>query len=298
MIPARADNGDDRLEAAEEAPVCEFCVQHGDGQKWYLEASNYAADLSHDLERREYMVDFVRGFDRRMRRNGVLLDAVKASPAPIRAAFRRFAGPRQIRDHFGQPVPIEECTRIFDFATSIVQLPCVCRHFANRPEAGYCLAVTINPVDDVLAEAFSDFADGPDTAGLQRLTRPEAIAVLERAEREGLMHSVWTFKTPFIAAICNCDLQSGCMAMKTTLHWGHATMWKGEYLAEVDETACTGCGACVARCPFAALLLHPREVVTVDAGVCYGCGICRSACRAEALSLRDRTEMLGAAVTW
>lgn len=279
--------------------MCEFCVEHGDGKKWYLEASNYAADLSHDLERREFLIDFVRGFDVRMKRNVRLLDAIKASPAPIRAAFRSFAAPRQLRDHFGQPVPIEECERIFDFATSIVQLPCVCRHFAGTPEVGYCLAVTVRPVDDVLDEAFAGYEYDPDVARFQRLSKAEAVDLLRRAEREGLMHSVWTFKTPFIAAICNCNLQSGCMAMKTTLVWDHKTMWKGEYVAAVDETVCTGCGACVSRCPFSALTLGGRRVAMVDEHACYGCGICRSACRPCAITLRDRAPQgASEAVVW
>ena len=270
--------------------MCEFCVQHGDGRKWYLQASNYAVDLSRDLERREYLIDFVQGFDVRMSRNVRLLETVAASPAPIRGASRALTARRQQRDHFGQPVPIEECARIFDIATSIVQLPCVCRHFAGTPERGYCLAVTVRPVDDVLAEAFSGYLDGPDVSALQRLDRAQAIAVLERAEAEGLMHSVWTFKTPFIAAICNCDLASGCMAMRTTLEWGHRTMWHGEYRAVVDHAGCSGCGACVERCPFSAIRLDGSHAAEVDQDACYGCGICRSACPVDAISLVERAD--------
>ncbi|MHB1324460.1 MAG: 4Fe-4S dicluster domain-containing protein [Coriobacteriia bacterium] len=276
--------------------MCEFCVQHGDGKKWYLQAENYAHDLSRDVERREYVLDFVGEFDRRMRRNVPLLKMMAASPAPLRAAFRSWAQPRQIRDHFGQPVPIEECERIFDLATSIVSLPCVCRRFAGAPERGYCIAMTVTPHDELFEEAFRDYSGGPDTSGLQRLTKHEAMRVLRRAESEGLMHSVWTFKTPFIAAICNCDLSSGCMAMQTTLTYGYKTMWKGEYRAKVDETACVGCGACVEICPFGALRMTEARVAEVGPEACFGCGICRSACAADALGLEDR--LVGGAVAW
>ncbi len=277
--------------------MCEFCAQHGDGKVWYLQAENYAVDLSRDLERRSYLVDFVGGFDTRMKRNIPLLKTMKAAPSPIRRVFRSLAEPRQMRDHFGQPVPIEECERILDLTTSVVQLPCVCRHFAKKPEAGYCLGITVNPADDVLAEAFRGFQDGPDTAALQRLTREEALTILRRAESEGLMHSVWTFKTPFIAAICNCDLQSGCMAMTTTLTYGYKTMWKGEWRAAIDETGCLGCGACVERCPFSATSLGANEVATVDVEACYGCGICRSACPTDAIRLVKRSQP-GLVVAW
>jgi len=268
--------------------MCEFCVQHGDGKKWYLEASNYAFDLQRDLVRREYIVDFVQGFDERMTTNVRRLAALAQAPAPIRGAFSSVARSRQMRDHFGQPVPIEECERIFDMTTSIVQLPCVCRHFAGTPERGYCLGFTVTPVDDLFAEAFRDYASGPDAPVVQHLTKNEAMAVLRRAESEGLMHSVWTFKTPFIAAICNCDLPSGCMAMRTTLEFGYKTMWKGEYVAQVVEESCSGCGACEERCPFSAVAVDDRALAVVDPDACYGCGICRSACPAGALTLADR----------
>lgn len=268
--------------------MCEFCIQHGDGKKWYLQAENYAGDLVDDVARREFVIDFVTGFDRRMKRSIPLLKVVQASPKPIRAAFAAITRPRQIADHFGQPVPIEECERIFDIATSIVQLPCVCRHFAGAPERGYCIGITVTPQDELFAEAFRDYARGPDTSAFQRLTREQGGAVLRRAEHEGLMHSVWTFKSPFIAAICNCDRASGCMAMKATLDLGYQTMWKGEYRACVDETACVGCTACVERCPFDALTLDERLIAIVDADACYGCGICRSACPTNAIALEDR----------
>lgn len=277
--------------------MCEFCAQHGDGKKWYLQAENYAIDLASDIERREYVIEFVQGFDTTMGRWVPLLEKATGAPQPVRAAIERYARPRQMADHWGQPVPIEECERIFDIATSIVQLPCVCRHFAGTPERGYCLGITVTPQDELFAEAFADFAEGPDTAAFQRLTRDEAIALLRRAEDEGMMHSVWTFKSPFIAGMCNCNLASGCMAMKTTLELGHKTMWKGEYVAEVDETACAGCGACEERCPFSAITMTERHTAHADPEACYGCGICRSACGFDAISLGERAAS-GTAVTW
>ena len=43
--------------------MCRFCVEHGEGKRWYLQASNYAFDLESDLNRRGFMVDFVRNFE-------------------------------------------------------------------------------------------------------------------------------------------------------------------------------------------------------------------------------------------
>jgi Na+-translocating ferredoxin:NAD+ oxidoreductase RNF subunit RnfB len=279
--------------------MCDFCTQHGDGKKWYLEASTYAADLSADIERRGYLINFVQGFDARATRSVRMLDILGRTPKSLADIVRTRASENMKRDHFGQPLPIEDCERVLDIATSVVQLPCVCRHFAGAPEEGYCLAITTRPVDDVLAEAFRDFSDGPDTARFQRLTKEEALAVLRRTEREGLMHSVWTFKTPFIAAICNCNLASGCMAMRMTLGYGVKLMWRGEYVASVDAETCTGCSACVAKCPFSAIDFDgAARRASVRSLECWGCGTCRAACRAGAISLADRAAVPSVASVW
>jgi NAD-dependent dihydropyrimidine dehydrogenase PreA subunit len=270
--------------------MCRFCVQHGDGETWYLQAQNYAADLESDLRRRGYIVDFVQGFERMRSRALLGARAIDIAPRPLSSAVKRSIQERQQEHHFGQPVPIEECERIFGFATSIVRLPCVCRTHARTPDRGYCIAVTARPMDDVLAEAFSGYADCPDTAGLERMTGDQAMELLRDCEREGLMHSVWTFITPFIGAICNCDLKSGCMAMGLTVGHDIKVMWKGEYVAELDATACTGCGACVERCPFGAIDAPPERhrPATLRQKDCYGCGVCRSACRPDAIGLLGR----------
>lgn len=269
--------------------MCQFCAQHGDGKTWYLEASNYAFDLESDLRRREYIVDFVRDFDE-MRTN-VLKNAERAEKLPPRLQhLGKKAFSRRMRDiHYGQPVPIEECEAILDICTSVVRIPCPCRTWAGTRDEGYCVVVTTRPIDGVLEEAFADYDTGPDLAKFERLTKAETLALLRRCEDEGLMHSVWTFLTPFTAAICNCDLESGCMAMTLTLRHEMPLMFKGHHLARADTDTCTGCRACVERCPFDALAIdRATKRAVVDRERCYGCGVCRSACRYDALALELR----------
>ncbi|MRR11938.1 4Fe-4S dicluster domain-containing protein [bacterium] len=285
---------------ATEVAMCEFCVQHGDGEKWYLRAQNYIADLESDLTRRGYLIDFVQDFPatRKKALRGVAV--LDRAPRPLAAAAKREFNKHQREHHFGQPVPIEECERIFEMATSIVQLPCVCRSAAGTPEQGYCLAVTTGPIDSALSEAFAGYEGGPDTAGFQRLSVAEATALLRRCEDEGLMHSVWTFHSPLIGAICNCDLSSGCMAMNLTVAHDVKIMWRGEYVVGLDAASCTGCGACVRRCPFGAIDAPASRSMPVHVRqeACYGCGVCRSACRSGALSLADRASVPAMSQLW
>jgi ferredoxin len=279
--------------------MCQFCIKHGDGEKWYLQASNYAFDLTSDLERRGFLVDFLRDFDQQM--NGAVSSLSKARklPGPIRRALFGALSRKWQAKHFGQPVPIEDCERIFDLTTSIVRIPCVCRSFAGTDDNAYCLAVTTQPPDDLLKEAFEGYETGPDTAAFESLTSAEAMELLRACEEQGMMHSVWTFLTPFIAGLCNCKLADGCMGMRATLQEGLKVMWKGEYVAVVDPDVCAGCQECVALCPFSAIEFDAgdgRANVRLDR--CYGCGTCRSACSADAISLTPRAQVPVVANDW
>jgi NAD-dependent dihydropyrimidine dehydrogenase PreA subunit len=271
--------------------MCQFCVQHGDGKAWYLEASTYAYDLDADLKRREYMVEFVRDFEKNRDFALTNLERIEKLPLRVQRLGKAAASKAMIDSHFGQPVPIEECEAILDICTSVVRIPCPCRYAAGTKDEGYCLAITTKPVDEVLDEAYAAYDLGPDTSRFQRLTKEQTLALLRRTEQEGLMHSVWTFVTPFIGAICNCNLESGCMAMTLTVAHDTPNMFKGHGIAEVDLDACVGCAECVERCPFHALTIGPgHKRAVIDEEKCYGCGVCRSACEYDALTLVPREQ--------
>lgn len=278
--------------------MCRFCVEHGDGKRWYLQAANYAYDLESDLERRGYIVSFISGFENRRSRIRAGLGALRALPKPVADLARARASRRAQRDHFGQPVPIEECSQILEMATSIVRLPCLCRG-QRRSEEGVCLAITVRPFDDVLAEGFASYADGPDASSFEHLDRTTALALLRNCERHGLAHTVWTFKTPFVAAICNCDVPSGCIAMNLQLNHDIKIMWKGEWVVSLTEELCDGCGSCITVCPFGALAESRNGgPVSLDQSACWGCGTCRATCTTGALGLLERRTVAQVATSW
>jgi Fe-S-cluster-containing hydrogenase component 2 len=142
------------------------------------------------------------------------------------------------------------------------------------------------------------YLHGPGSAGVEQLSREEALAALREHEREGLCHTIWTFHAPFIGAICNCD-RTDCLAMRCTVTHNLPVMFRAEYVAESDPEKCNGCRQCMRVCQFGALGYSPAtEKVNVDQRWCYGCGICRSACTKDAVRLRDRASVPAAANLW
>ena len=279
--------------------MCQFCVEHGEGKRWYLQAQNYAFDLDSDLKRRAYLIEFVRGFDT-MRAQAITLGEVLSKlPSPV-ARLGKNAITRTMKPHhFGQPVPIEDCEKILDMATSITAIPCICRmHERNRTADEVCILVTAMPIGDVLAEGFSDYDGGPDLDDFHTMTKDETLALLRECEHEGLMHSVWTFQTPFTAAICNCNVASGCMAMRMTATYDVKLMWRGEDVAVFDAEQCSGCNLCVKACPFGAVSARGRNPVRFASEKCWGCGICRSVCHKGAITLVDRRSVPAVASIW
>lgn len=278
--------------------MCRFCVEHGEGKRWYLNASNYAYDLESDLRRRDYIVDFVSGFDKNRSAAISAMELLDKMPAPVARAGKTALSKKMQAQHFGQPVPIEECAQIFDLATSITVIPCICRmHAPNQKADEVCVLVTTQPIEPHIQAGFADYANGPDPADFNRISKQQAMELLEKCEESGLMHSAWTFHTPFTAAICNCNLESGCMAMKLTSDYEMKMMWRGESVAVTDTEHCDGCSKCARACPFDAIEKTGRQY-TVKAEACWGCGICRSHCHVDAISLVDRREIPAVAALW
>jgi ferredoxin len=278
--------------------MCQFCVEHGEGKRWYLQAQNYSADLNSDLERRDYVVKFISGFDEMRAKAVTAGEVIKKLPRPVARLGRKMISDHQQRNHFGQPLPIEDVEQVLDMASSITVIPCICRmHEPNRTADEVCVLVTTQPVDSVLTEGFKDYDGGPELDDFHKVTKEQAMGLMRACEDKGLMHSIWTFKTPFTAAICNCNVSSGCMAMKLTSTYDIKVMWRGEMVATLDADACTRCGACARVCPFSAISAG-RGSVTLHAETCWGCGICRSACEHGAISLSERTAVPSVAGLW
>jgi hypothetical protein len=198
--------------------MCEFCVKHGEGEKWYLHAKNYSDDLLSDVRRRKFIEEFAnpQGIDEALEG----LDRLNNAPKFIRTILSRLLTRKMKKIHFGQVIPIEDVERIFSFTNSIVRVACICRHTTLGKEKRYCYGISISPdgglMGQILQLADKSFFGGPHATEVEKLTRDEAINAFHSHEQEGLCHSVWTFHTPFIGGIFNCD-RSDCRPCATPL---------------------------------------------------------------------------------
>ena len=281
--------------------MCEFCVKHGEGKKWYLQAKNYSDDLMSDLRRREFITDMF-GNPEHLAADMKRAAMLRQLPPFVQRAIKKRALKRSKKLHFGQVLPIEDVKEVLGFVNSITRVPCLCRHITLGRDVGCCYAVSMGPNGGAMGELLSglggSYISGPDTSRFQGVSADEALAAMAEHEKEGCVHSVWTFVAPFTGAICNCD-RSDCLAMKATVGYDVKVMFRAEYVAETNPDVCTGCRSCMRVCHFGALSYSVADKkVHVDPAACYGCGICRTACAKDAISLAAREKQPVAATIW
>ncbi len=283
--------------------MCEFCLEHGEGRKWYLEAKNYGLDLASDINRQQAFQKFTKkmaaasGGDFHTQ-----MEKLENAPAFVRRLTRWKTVRTMKKFHYGQIVPIEDVERIFEFVNQIVRTSCLCRKALTGEEKRYCYGVSMGPgnrnLDEVFGEIAPGFTGSPDPKGNEVVTKEEALASFRELEKEGLCHSVWTFVSPFIGGMCNCD-RPDCFAMQMTVAHGTPVMFRGEYVAETDRDSCDGCRQCMRVCQFGAIGYSAGQRKShIDPRHCYGCGICRSVCKKNAIHLKDRARVPAAANIW
>jgi len=121
----------------------------------------------------------------------------------------------------------------------------------------------------------------------REVTREEMLALVERADREGMVLQPQNTQAPgFICCCCGCCCGVLSSAKKLPRP---AEYFDTNYFAEVDRDLCIDCGACIGRCQMGAIDDASGETM-VDRERCIGCGLCVSACAYDGVTLRPRPE--------
>jgi len=115
------------------------------------------------------------------------------------------------------------------------------------------------------------------------ITRDEALAVLDKTEKIGLVHTVRNVAQG-IFYVCNC---CGCCCgiLRGINEFGiEKSVAAANYFSVIDPEKCTGCGTCIKRCQMHAIK-SVNEVSVVDRAKCIGCGLCVTGCKANVARL-------------
>ena len=120
------------------------------------------------------------------------------------------------------------------------------------------------------------------------VTQDEALAVLEKSEKAGLVAQFSFSENP--EALCNCcpDCCASFRGIKKLPSPG--LFIPTNYFAKVDGDLCTGSEICLDRCSMEAVTMNREDIAEIDLERCIGCGLCVSSCPVDAMSLERKPD--------
>lgn len=120
------------------------------------------------------------------------------------------------------------------------------------------------------------------------ISRAEALALLDRSEEIGLVHTVSNMMEG-LGYVCNC-CGCCCAILRGITEWGiEDSVACANYYAVIDPEICAGCGTCIDRCQVHAIS-EGDGVSVVDRERCIGCGLCVSGCPNDVARLERKPE--------
>jgi electron transport complex protein RnfB len=177
----------------------------------------------------------------------------------------------------------ENVRTMMESARSFRLMECICRkeQAALGKTCSHtletCLAFSSEP------DAYERFPYG------RTVSQEEALAVLDLAEREGLVHCTYNIRREqmFLCNCCSCC----CGFLRGVNEFGAPhLLLHSNYVAEISGAGCIACDACNnGRCPMGAIAQHDGTYA-VDFERCIGCGACTVVCPTEAISLVPRPD--------
>ena len=190
-----------------------------------------------------------------------------------------------------QVMDYERASGVVRTATHRAVGVCYCRH--KMMHLGRACSA---PMD--ICMTFNGVADSLTRHGIAReIDVAEGLDLLEEARAKNLVQFGENVRgrVSFICNCCGCCCEAMIAARRFGLmHPVHTT----NFLPEIADDVCSGCGKCVDACPVEAMTLvsandsrKPRKKKAVlDAERCLGCGVCISTCPKNGLTLRMRAE--------
>lgn len=176
-------------------------------------------------------------------------------------------------------LPYDDVVPLIDKSAHFQVRDCVCRKQQDLASKRRC--------DFPLRVCFSFLPESqpPDE---KTITKQDAFRLLDETEELGLVHTVSNV-TNGVHYVCNC---CGCCCgiLRGVNEFGlENSVAKANYVADVDEAACTACGVCEDRCQVDAISVRGTAAI-VEHQKCIGCGLCVSGCPSDAVRLTRRAD--------
>jgi NAD-dependent dihydropyrimidine dehydrogenase PreA subunit len=279
-------------------------MKHGAGGKWYMNAKNYSNELAKEMNIAEYETEQWRAFEQVYIRKIMGISSIDVGyklQLPLIGRVLRWNAEKMIHSesknrnavradgHFGQVIPLEDAKIILGnlAAEPIIENYCMCRWMQRGVKEACCINF------GVLSGVIEKLPRFIPKNNVYRLDREEAIKRIEQHNRKGYVASVWFQPVPYINAICSCE-NPECGGLRLRQDFGLNSVYKAEYVAEIDPDRCQGCKSCVSMCQFSALRYIPSQGrVMVDLRKCFGCGVCRHACKNDSIRMVPREQFPG-----
>jgi len=161
---------------------------------------------------------------------------------------------------------------------------CYCRHAAQLRDE------EVHGMPSDVCMWFGNMAEyAIERLGVRRMSKQEAMDVLNRSEEAGLIHMSRN-TTDDIEFICNCD-RWHCGSVKGVLKQAKpALFFNSGFKPVFDPDQCTACETCIDRCPPEALAMGDTDVPEVDLDRCFGCAVCATGCEFEAIAMEAKAD--------
>lgn len=187
----------------------------------------------------------------------------------------------------------ERATEVIKSATHIGVGICYCRHkmehLGRACDASMDICMTFNSTAESLTKH----------GHARRIDAVECLDLLQQAYEEKLVQFGENVRESvnFICNCCGCCCEAMIAARRFAIfNPVHTT----NFIPELHEGNCTGCGKCVNACPVEAMALvsanhpqHPlRKKALLDENICLGCGICVRACPEKCILLKSRAKRI------
>ncbi len=134
---------------------------------------------------------------------------------------------------------------------------------------------------------------------VERITPDRALEIVKDARSQGQITTAW-FKvatggrTGVICSCCSCccgGLEAMRLAGQTAGGEKVSNMIPSGYLADFDESICSGCGTCEGVCMFDAMKRRKDGTRDYEPSACMGCGLCMEHCTTGTIRMRhDKTK--------